>query len=80
MAGVIMRERDIRGFSSGGTEGFPEEVAALLELTTNHDCQTPLSLMETSFLLCVFLALTFLTPLLSIMGAPTPPASHYRTA
>lgn len=49
MAGVIVRERDIRGFSSGGREGFPEEVAALLELTTNHDCRTPLSLMETKF-------------------------------
>lgn len=49
MAGIIVRERGTRGFSCGGREGFPEEMAALLELTTSHGFQTHLSLLQTDF-------------------------------
>lgn len=37
------------GFSCGGREGFPEEMAALLELTTSRGCRTHPSLLETKF-------------------------------
>lgn len=73
MAGVIVRERDIRGFSSGGREGFPKEVAALLELTTNHDCRTPLSLMETKFSSVRLSGSLFPYPSSLHYGCPPPP-------